>query len=308
VTELYSIKDVARIFGVQESRLRYWIQTGFIGASRRRGGRLYYTFQDLIAVKTALELTGAGLSVQTIRKNLEALAELLDGDPQPASRLRICSDGETLVAVDDDVVFEPSSGQVVMSFAVDNLRSRVAEVLEMPAQTRADTDGVPGGAVDDGPTEAHAPPTAYGYFTDGVKADERGDDDTALECYRRALDLEPSLAAAHTNTGNILARRGDLAGARRAFETALEYEPQQAEARFNLGNLLDDLGETEHAIAELRRVCRTHPDFADAHYNLGLLLARVGGVAQARSHIEQYLAIDADSEWATRGRDFLATL
>jgi len=29
--ELYSIRDVSRILAVQESRLRYWTQTGFVG-------------------------------------------------------------------------------------------------------------------------------------------------------------------------------------------------------------------------------------------------------------------------------------
>lgn len=313
MSELYSIKDVARIFGVQESRLRYWIQTGFVAASVRRNGRLYYKFEDLIAVKAALELLGRGLSMQTVRKNLEGLREIIRDERHPMNRLRICSDGETVVAVDDDVVFEPSSGQVVMSFAVDSLRNRVTEVLELPvaraegSQVTAAPAAVPA-AVDDGPTEAHEPPSAYGYFLDGVAADERGDEPAAEQCYRLALDLEPSFAAAHTNLGNILYRRGKIEEARQAFETALEYEPHQPEARFNLGNLLHDLGETEHAISELRRVVRNHPDFADAHYNLALILARLGGVAQARNHLEQYLTLDPGSEWAERGRSFLATL
>ena len=38
--ELYSIRDVARILAVQESRLRYWMQTGFVGPTVRKGGRL----------------------------------------------------------------------------------------------------------------------------------------------------------------------------------------------------------------------------------------------------------------------------
>jgi tetratricopeptide (TPR) repeat protein len=157
-------------------------------------------------------------------------------------------------------------------------------------------------------TESHRPPTAYGFFLDGCDAEDRGDDRTAQECYRRALDLDGSLAAAHTNLGNIHFRRGDRERARACFELALELEPTQPEARYNLGNLLDDLGDTEQAIAELRRVTATHPEFADAHYNLGLLLARVGGYAQAQKHLETYLRLDTDSEWAARGRQFLTAI
>lgn len=306
MTELFSVKDVARIFGLQESRLRYWIQTGFISPSVRRGGRLFYTFQDLIGVKTAVELLDAGLSIQRVRKNLEALRKELPNVPQPITRLRICSDGDSVVAVEDDLVYEPASGQVVMAFAVATLSTRVAEVLALPKPKPE--AAAPKARLDDAPTVACERPTAYGYFLDGCEAEDVGNLKMAEECYRRALDLEPSIAAAHTNLGNIYYERGDLRAARSAFEQALELEPSQPEARFNLGNLLEDVGETELAIAELRRVCTMSPSFADAHYNLGVLLAKVGGVAQAQEHIKRYLELDATSEWATRSREFLAAL
>lgn len=315
MTELYSIKDTARIFGIHHSRLRYWITTGFISASVKRGGRLYYRFEDLISVKAALELLEAGLSMQRVRKHLDELRAILADDSKPVQHLRFCSDGDTVVAVDEGVAFEPSSGQVVMSFAVDSLRSRVAEVFELRSppsvgarpQPIADADSVPL-PIDDDPTVVNESMSAYDLFLEGVAAEERGDEIAAEVSYQRALELEPSLAAAHTNLGNIYYRRNQIDAARIAFEAALDCEPTQPEARYNLANLLDDTGETEHAIAELRRVCRTNPDFADAHYNLGLILARVGGVAQARTHLEQYLALDPRSEWADRGRSFLASL
>ncbi len=309
MTELYSIRDVARIFGIPESRLRYWIQTGFVAASRKRGGRLCYTFEDLVCVRTALGLLEAGVSMHKARTALEALRRLLPEEQRPLRKLRICSDGETVVAVDDQVAWEPESGQLVMAFNVDALSSQVADVVAIPRSGIVDdeSDGVPSAAPSDR-TEAHRPPTAYGFFLDGCDAEDRGDDRMAEECYRRAIDLDRSLAAAHTNLGNVLYRRGELTSARACFELALELEPTQPEARYNLGNLLDDLGHTEHAISELKRVTSTHPEFADAHYNLGLLLARVGGYAQAQKHLETYLRMDADSEWATRGRQFLAAL
>src|SRR5439155_929871 len=36
--ELYSIRDVSRILAVQEARLRYWMQTGFVRPTVRKGG------------------------------------------------------------------------------------------------------------------------------------------------------------------------------------------------------------------------------------------------------------------------------
>src|SRR5262245_39513821 len=116
-TGLYSLKDVAELFALQEARLRYWAQTGFVGPSVRRGSRFFYTFEDLIGVKVAKELLDGGLPMQRVRKQLDALRTALPGVERPLARLRICSDGNDVVVVTDDLAFQPASGQTVMSFA-----------------------------------------------------------------------------------------------------------------------------------------------------------------------------------------------
>lgn len=297
----YSIKEVARIFAVEESRLRYWAQTGFVNPSIKRAGRRYYTFGDLVAVKTAVELLAAGLSMQVVRKNLTALrTQLPEADVR---NLRVCCDGETIVASEDGVAFEPTTGQVVMMFTTNSLSTQITDVLSLPINREADRT-----LANLEPVLEQSPPSAYRYFLNGCEAEDRGNETMAESCYRRALELEPFLAAAHTNLGNLLYRRGDIGGARAHYELSLECEPNQAEARYNLGNVLEDMGETEGAIAELRRVCTTNPGFADAHYNLGLILARIGGLAQARNHLEKYLELDNDSIWAERSREFLSAM
>jgi Tfp pilus assembly protein PilF/DNA-binding transcriptional MerR regulator len=313
--ELYSVRDVSRILAVQEARLRYWMQTGFVGPTVRKGGRFYYTFCDLVAVKAAKDLAEAGLPLQKVRKNVEALRKALPGDTHPASRLRVCSDGETIVALADDVAFQPIGGQIVMAFTVPSFGEHVAEVLAMP-RVSPYAAGAPHAAgagaapepIADTPTEANSGTTAYRYFVEACGAEDRGDAELAEHLFRQALDLEPRMAAALTNLGNLLYRQGELDEARRLYERALDHDPLQPEARYNLGNLLEDLGQTELAIAELRRVCATTPEFADAHYNLGIMLAQVGGAAQARHHLERYLELDAASDWAGHARSYLDQL
>jgi DNA-binding transcriptional MerR regulator len=97
--ELYSIRDVARILAVQDSRLRYWMQTGFVGPTVRKGGRLFYKVCDLVAVKAAKDLLAADVPLQKARKAVEGLRKALPADTHPTSRLRLCSDGETIVAL-----------------------------------------------------------------------------------------------------------------------------------------------------------------------------------------------------------------
>jgi len=298
--ELYSIRDVSRILAVQESRLRYWMQVGFVGPTVRKGGRFYYTFCDLVAVKASKDLLAADIPLQKARKAVEALKKALPGDTHPQSRLRVCSDGETIVALADDIAFQPMNGQVVMAFNLPSFGEHIASVLAMPRVDPAAPD-----AVEDSPTEANGGTTAYRHFVEACAAEDRGDSRTAEHLFRQAIDLEPNMAAALTNLGNLVYRQGELEEARRLYERALDHDPVQPEARYNLANLLEDLGETELAIAELRRVCTAAPDFADAHYNLGLMLAQVGGTAQAKQHLERYLELDGGSDWATHARTFL---
>lgn len=300
--ELYSIRDVARILAVQEARLRYWMQTGFVGPTVRKGGRFYYTFCDLVAVKAAKDLLAADIPLQKARKAVEALKKALPGDTHPHSKLRVCSDGDTIVALADDVAFEPIGGQVVMAFTVPSFGEHISEVLAMPR-----VDPAAPSQVEDSPTEANGGTTAYRHFVEACAAMDRDDLQTAEHLFRQAIDLEPHMAAALTNLGNLVYRQGELEEARKLYERALEHDPNQPEARYNLANLLDDLGETDLAIAELRKVCAAAPEFADAHYNLGLMLAQVGGTSQAKQYLERYLELDGASEWAGHARTYLGS-
>jgi tetratricopeptide (TPR) repeat protein len=307
VLELYSVRDAARLFGLAESRLRYWIQAGFLRPSVRQGGRFYYTFADLVGIKAAVELLGAGIPMVRVRRALDGLRGSLPNQVAPTSRLRVMSDGETMVVVEDGSAYEPISGQLVMSFALSSLGghlARLGSVQDAPAGHDA-SDAVPIESACESTVPQEAP-SPYQLFLAGCRAEEAGDAEQAERCYRQALELEPSLAAAHTNLGNLAHRRGALDEARRAYQRALDLDPEQPEARFNLANLHDEMGETDLALAELLAVCSRHPSFADAHYNLGLLLYRLGSLAQARHHLSQYLALDAGSEWAARARQLLA--
>ena len=290
---LWSVGDAAQLFNLAEARLRYWAQTGFVGPSVRQKGRFYYTFQDLISLKTAVSLVDRGVSIQRVRKNLDALRRRLPEIDRPLSQLRICSDGDELVVVDDEQAFVPASGQLVMSFAVRQLTQRLAEIAPLPP---APVPAEPAVA-NDASTE-----TAYACFQAGVAALDDSDDARAERLFHRALVLDAALAAAWTNLGTIHERRGERGAAREAYDRALALDPEQAEARFDLANLLADLGELELAIAEYRRVAQAGSGLVDVHYNLGLCLLRAGRAAEARVALARYLEHDGDSEWAARAR------
>src|SRR6185503_10472081 len=71
--DVYSLRDAAKVFGLRESRLRYWERSGFIVRSVQQGRQRYYCFEDLIGIRAAKELLDEGVPLQSVRRSIEAL-------------------------------------------------------------------------------------------------------------------------------------------------------------------------------------------------------------------------------------------
>jgi tetratricopeptide (TPR) repeat protein len=286
-----------------------------------------YSFQDLVSVKAAKELHDRGFKASEIRKALDGVRARLPHLDRTLDHVRVAFDGTKLVIVDNDTAFE-ASGQRVFDFGLGELAGKGGYT---PEALGADAPATATPAAADGETPAALPAepdatatagaakgtftagrSAYDWFVEGTRAEAAGGaeaDARAGECYRRALELEPGLAAARTNLGSLAYRAGNIEAARAAFEAALALDPDQPEARFNLANLELGAGDVEMAVAEFRRVLQSDPDFADAHYNLAVALERLGGRSQARAHLERYIMLEsAGSGWTTRARDLIERL
>src|SRR5262245_65120867 len=87
-----------------------------------------------------------------------------------------------------------------------------------------------------------------------------------------------------------------------AMRAATRADTTFAEAWYNLSDLLDELGRSEAAIDCLRRAVQAAPNYAGAMFNLALLLQRGSWHKEAAEYCRQYLANDAQSEWAARAR------
>jgi tetratricopeptide (TPR) repeat protein len=326
----YGFGAAAAILGVSESRLRYWSQVGFVGPSTREQGKQVYSFQDLAAVKAAKELVDRGFSTADIRKAIDRVRASLPDIDRPLEHLRVAFDGKELVLVEDGAAFA-LSGQRVFDFGLGELRARAT------GWGRTTPTPLPANNADrDTPVD-----NAFGWFQEGLAREREGDTvsgtlrgsqaprdgapaskppaphafDKAAAAYRRALKLDPGLAAAHTNLGRLAHRRGDVAEARGCFEAALALDPDQPEARYNLAHLLVEAGEMDVAAAELRRVLQLDPAFADAHFNLATALEALGGRRQARDHLIRFLELTAtgtdagaDDAWRAEAQQRLAAL
>ena len=110
--ELYRSREVAQILGISRRQLRYWAQTDLVRPSRcSPGGHHRYTFQDLIALKTAKRLIDAGVSVQRLRKSIRALRRILPTVERPLAELVLVTTGDIVLVVHQGSAFEAATGQ-----------------------------------------------------------------------------------------------------------------------------------------------------------------------------------------------------
>src|SRR5580692_1196748 len=75
----YDTKDLERLFGLPASAVRALSRAGNINPVRR-GGKLHYSFHDLVVLRTASALRAAKISSQKINKTLQELRSALPAD------------------------------------------------------------------------------------------------------------------------------------------------------------------------------------------------------------------------------------
>lgn len=286
--DLYTRTEVARLFGIPESRLRYWESTGFLQPSGGVAPRQRYTFQDLISIRAAKGLLEKGTSLQKVRKCVDSLRRELPHVIRPLAELRVRADGESLLVETERARWNAESGQLLLDFDVRELRDEVVRALR-PRQSD--------------PSRRRA---AYEAYLEGCRFDEEATTyERAETAYRRAILLDPELGHAYTNLGNLRVRRGDPRDAKVLYEKALSVDPAQPEALYNLGFLASDDGELEQAVIYFEQAIEQDRAFADAHFNLATVLEELGRMGAAKEHWRVYLSLDPEGAWAEVARRHL---
>jgi tetratricopeptide (TPR) repeat protein len=256
----YSAEDVAKLIGVSVRQVRSYVRDGFLAPAVDGDGKLRFSFQDVVLLRTAAGLTAASIAPARVRRPLTGVA--------------IAAEGNRIIVRDGGARWNPESGQVLFDF-------RVAELAEGIAELKPKAPPPP--AVDAIETAA-----AEEWYQIGCGREDEGDGDGAIAAYRRAIEADGALAEAHVNLGRLLHERGDREAALQAYGTALELRPGDPLAAFNLGVALEDAERLDDAAAAYQRAIAADPQAADAHYNLAGVFERLGDRASALRHLRTY--------------------
>ena len=287
VSELFTSREVAKLLGVTVGRLRTLDRSNVVSPSAVRNGRKVYTFQDLIALRATHGLLKQHVRLRDVAQAIGALRRALPRVTRPLQELRIVSDGRKVLVQGEDAIYEPVSGQTVLDFRVDVLREDIVRVLRPEPQGAQNR-------------------SAYDLYMQASTLDEDpASFDQAESLYKRAVELDPLLAIAHTNLGNIRFRRGDEAGAEELYRKALKLDDRQPEAHYNLGYVMLERGYASRSVTYFEAAIKADPRFADAHFNLAMAYEALADKARARIHWKRYLELEPTGTWADIARDHL---
>ena len=265
----FTTREVAKIAILPEARIRGCVRAGLLSPRRSGQGRLEWSFQDLLLLKTAKGLLEARVPLARIRRMVSSLKRQLPDD-RALSSLTIYADGRRVVAWDGTARWQPDSGQFLFNFDVQAIAAKVTRAERRPTPT----------------LEAPGQPTrtAEEWFNLGCEL-EAASPEEARHAYHQALELDPALADAHVNLGRLYHEAKRPAPAETHYRAAAHQASADPVAHFNLAVLLEELGRIDEAIEAYRRALEADPAFADAHYNLGLIFDVLGTRALAMTHL-----------------------
>jgi tetratricopeptide (TPR) repeat protein len=287
LSDLFTRGEIRRLIGLSDSRLRTLDKAGVVSPSSRKRGRRAYDFSDLIALRAAKSLLDQNVRLRDVTRAIALLREELPKVKSPLSELRIVSDGRKLVVQSEGGAYEPISGQMMLDLEVKELRDDIVRVLR-PAAGRQRAK------------------SAYDLYLKASQLDENPDTmDQAVDLYEQAIRLDPWLAIAYTNLGNIAFRRQQIEEAELQYLKALEVDARQPEAQYNLGYLMLEKGMPEASIEYFLGALEADPQFSDAYFNLAMAYEQAGQPDKARPLWQNYIALEPHGTWTEIARRHL---
>lgn len=257
------MREVQKLLRLSRSTLRALVAAGFVSPERGPRNTLLFSFQDLIALRTAQALAAAKLPARRITRSIKALRRRLP-QSMPLSGLSIAAVADRVIVREGASRWQADSGQYLLGFEGDPAAGSLSVFEKRPAK-----------------------PDAEPWF-ERAEAMEEYDLVGAVDAYRRAVAAEPARVEARINLGRLLHNTGRLAQAEAVYREAIVACGHDPLLLFNFGVLLDDLKKKDEAVQAYEAALRVDPSFADCLYNLALLCEELGRDRDAIRHMARY--------------------
>jgi tetratricopeptide (TPR) repeat protein len=132
-----------------------------------------------------------------------------------------------------------------------------------------------------------------------------GNNQEAIACYDKAIEINPQYADAYNNKGLSLYYLGNNQEAIACYDKAIEINPYFADAFYNKGMALSAISKFPEAITSFDKAIEINPYFADAFYNKGMALSAISKFPEAITSFEKTLEIDSDHVKSLNGKAWI---
>jgi tetratricopeptide (TPR) repeat protein len=263
----YNTKDLERLFGLPASAVRSLTRAGHVSPVKR-GGRLHYSFQDLLMLRTASALRAANISAQRINRTLKTLRATLPAGAAATQR-SLSALGDQIAIREGKMTWESESGQYVLALDLGEEKGGL-HVIARPAPSAA--------------AALPADTSAEDHYARAYALEET-DPNSARAAYEACLKADPQHVEACINLGRLLHLAGRLDAAERLYRSGSKAEPL---ILFNLAVLLEDMGREPDAMVAYREALALDPQLADAHFNLARLYEHAADPKASLRHLLAY--------------------
>ena len=299
VRQLYTPAMLAELLDVPVRTVRRWCRAGLIQPVKEVLNLPYFDYTELAAARQLAKWGKEGATVQSIQRQLAALAELAPAVGRPIQQLAITAEGKQLLMRHGSTLVE-STGQFRFSFEESHEFGSDSPTLSIEKLApRSASKATSLGS---------SPATLEQMVEQAMSAEDEEDLDAAIDWYRTALAAFGPNADVNFQLAELLYRQGDPTAARERYYMALELNSGLVEARANLGCVLAELGQSELAVAAFQGTLQQFTDYADVHFHLARALDDLNETSKANEHWQRFLELAPASPWAEEAQQRLAQL
>ncbi|SAK84309.1 TPR repeat-containing protein [Caballeronia temeraria] len=270
-----TMSKLQSMLGVSRRVIEGLIALGLVTPARGARNEMRFSFQDVVMLRTALQLRSSHASPRKIRDALARLRRELP-DTLPLSGIRVAAEGDSIVVKTGPSRWDAVTGQMLLDFEVAQVKGDVVVFDATPERKSAASEQAQ---------------EWYALAEQLMTSDPIG----AAHGYRRAIELAPEpFYSAYVDLGALLCEtEGQCESALNIFDEALTHFPNDAVLHFNRAVALDMLDRLDEARQSYEQCLAIDPDYADAHHNLAILLDKRGDRRGLIRHLSAYRRLNS---------------
>lgn len=282
-------ESIPQLRAALKLRPTLWKTQALLGMGERRMGQVEAARRDL--EKAFPNLSDTKIRIETGMELVELYSRAgeLDKAASTVTTLRKLDPMNSTVLYSAYRIYSDLADESLLSLSVvDPNSARMHQAMAHELAKRGDTAK----AIENYREALKVDPTLPGlHFELGELLSTLGTAEGTREAeseYGAALRANPNDAQAETRLGEIALRANDLQKAAEHYSRALQLQPNDPEANVGLAKVWMSEDQLQKAEPLLQHALEVDPTNATAHYRLGTLYRQTGRAAEAKREIEDY--------------------